>query len=261
MIGNVIEIGKNNVVVKTILHIIERAKHKEIVDIDSLTVEHIMPQTLTNEWNIEIGRNAHEIHRVYKDTIGNLTLTNYNSEISNKSFIEKKEFYKESNIKITRDISQYGSWTEKEILKRGESLFETIKDIWNLPKDNYKGLTEDRLLPHEEYSIKDNVLVTGHSPKLIIIDNEKISVSSWKDMLIKTCNYLYSFDEEVFNSLIKNKRFSKLLSESKDDLRNYEELRKDLYIETNYSAKDILSYITLLFDEYGLSDMVYFEIK
>lgn len=67
---------------------------------DELTIEHIMPQTLTAKWKIDLGKKATEIYEKYVHCIGNLTLTGYNSEMSNDSFEEKKKVYKESNIYI-----------------------------------------------------------------------------------------------------------------------------------------------------------------
>lgn len=253
--------NKSNSLSKTILYTLEKTTHKEVVNIEALSVEHIMPQTLTNEWNIDLGNNSYEIHRIYLNTIGNLTLTNYNSEISNKSFLDKKEYYKNSNINITRNIQKYDKWTDKEILDRGEILFETIKDVWIQPKDNYKSIADDILLPTEEYSINDNVIVTGYSPRIIIIDDEIYNVTSWKDMLIKSCRYLYDLDNEFFLSLRDNSKFSNILSFNEEDFRSPNHINGNLYMETNFSAKNILSYIVLFFREYDLNEYVYFQIK
>lgn len=63
---------------------------KEPVDTQKCNIEHIMPQTLTPEWQKDLGENFEAIHEKYLHTIGNLTLTGYNAEYSNKSFQEKK---------------------------------------------------------------------------------------------------------------------------------------------------------------------------
>ncbi|MCP8340940.1 HNH endonuclease family protein, partial [Clostridioides difficile] len=85
---------------KNKLYILERLENynnKEIVDLENLinnnmlNIEHIMPQTLTNKWKESLGDNYKEIHDKYLHTIGNLTLTGYNSKLSNKTFEEKKE--------------------------------------------------------------------------------------------------------------------------------------------------------------------------
>ncbi|GAA9144743.1 hypothetical protein HpHA175_12840 [Helicobacter pylori] len=69
---------------------LENFDRKERVYTHEYTTEHIMPQTLTEEWERDLGENFQEIHDKYLNTIGNLTLTGYNSEYSNKSFQEKK---------------------------------------------------------------------------------------------------------------------------------------------------------------------------
>lgn len=248
-------------IAKLVLYRIEEFRHKEVVNIDNLSVEHILPQELTPEWNIELGSKAYEIHNTYKNTIGNLTLTNYNSEMSNKSFSDKKKYYEESNIITTRDISKYERWTEESILDRAEKLFDIAKEVWKLPKDNYKSIGKERLLPNEEYSILDNVIVTGYTPKAIIFDGEKVSVNTWKSMLVETCRYLFELDEELFKSLMNKSNFKNILSYDKESLRSPEKVRQGIFVQTNYSAKDVLSYVVLFTEEFNISNLVYFEIS
>ncbi|GAA9450168.1 hypothetical protein BTM440_07880 [Helicobacter pylori] len=77
---------------------LENFDRKERVYTHEYTTEHIMPQTLTEEWERDLGENFQEIHNKYLNTIGNLTLTGYNSKYSNKSFQEKKAWKKASRI-------------------------------------------------------------------------------------------------------------------------------------------------------------------
>ncbi|GAA7712415.1 hypothetical protein HpMMM91_12260 [Helicobacter pylori] len=77
---------------------LENFDRKEPVNTKGLTIEHIMPQELTEEWERDLGENFQEIHNKYLHTIGNLTLTGYNSEYSNKSFQEKKVWKEASKI-------------------------------------------------------------------------------------------------------------------------------------------------------------------
>lgn len=253
--------NKSHRIAQLILYNIEKARHKEVVDMDHLTVEHIMPQTLTPEWSIMLGSNAYETHDMFKNTIGNLTLTNYNSEISNKSFTEKKKIYSDSNIKITREIASAEEWTREIIIQRAEKLFEYVKEIWKLPIDNYQNLNKQRLLPNVAYSILDNVIVTGHRPRTIIFDSEEFNVKTWKEMLIVTSQYLCELDRELFTSFTKKSHFERLLSYDSSDLRDGRFVNNGIYIETHFSAKDIVNYIALLTDEFGISELVYFEVQ
>ncbi len=92
----------------------ENFDRKEPVNTKGLTVEHIMPQELTEEWERDLGENFQEIHDKYLHTIGNLTLTGYNPEYSNKSFQEKRGMekgFKDSPLRLNqglRDLESFG---------------------------------------------------------------------------------------------------------------------------------------------------------
>lgn len=243
------------------LYSIEKHFHKEVVENIDLTIEHIMPKVITPKWNIDLGRDAEEVHKVYKDTIGNLTLTKYNSEMSNKSFGEKKDFYANSNIKITRDINQYDNWNKESIIHRANKLFEIANEIWPMPVDNYKDTEGNVLQSSIEYSISENLNVTGYKPDKLIFDDEEIVVTTWKEMLTEMCLQLLDFDRELFYSLLQNNNYKKLISTNQENFRKPINITTDIYLETHFSAKDIYSYIQLLAKEYGVEEDVYFIIK
>lgn len=80
-----------------------------------------------------LGENWKLIHKKYVDTLGNLTLTGYNQEYSNKSFVEKRDMemgFRDSGLKINRDLAALDRWTEYEIKKRAEKLSEIALKIW-----------------------------------------------------------------------------------------------------------------------------------
>ena len=88
---------------KVVLEALERANgHKEPVVLTNAQVEHIMPQTLSETWRSDLGQDAERIHSTWLHTPGNLTLTGYNPELSNKPFAEKRKEYHHSNIMMTR---------------------------------------------------------------------------------------------------------------------------------------------------------------
>ena len=121
--------------IKLVLEQIELKMGKEIVSFDNITIEHIMPQKLTPKWKLDLGRRAQEIHEKYLNCIGNLTLTGYNQELSNKSFEEKKAIYINSNINITKEINSYDCWEENAIISRGKSLIGIVAKIWFCPDE------------------------------------------------------------------------------------------------------------------------------
>ena len=108
--------------------------------IEDYTVEHIMPQNpdLSDEWKEELGENWQEIQEKYLHTIGNLTLTGYNSELSDHSFSEKKEQepggFRDSRLRLNDSLLQEPEWNEGAILKRAEELAEKALKIWISPE-------------------------------------------------------------------------------------------------------------------------------
>ncbi len=96
-----------------------------------------MPQTLTEEWERDLGENFEAIHEKYLHTIGNLTLTGYNSEYSNNSFQEKRDMengFKQSSLKLNQSLKDLESFGEKEIEERASDLADWALKIWTYPK-------------------------------------------------------------------------------------------------------------------------------
>ena len=123
-----------------LLRRLENFGRKEYVDVDSYTIEHVMPQNndLSPEWQDELGPNWREIHEKYLHTLGNLTLTGYNSELSDKSFREKLSMqggFKESPLRLNSQyLAKLSHWNEQEIQSRAEQLINTVLEIWPAPR-------------------------------------------------------------------------------------------------------------------------------
>ncbi|WQZ34961.1 DUF262 and DUF1524 domain-containing protein [Helicobacter pylori] len=116
---------------------LENFNTKEPVNTKECTIEHIMPQTLTEEWERDLGENFQAIHDKYLHTIGNLTLTGYNPEYSNKSFQEKRDMekgFKDSPLRLNQGLRDLKSFGEEEIKKRANDLADLALKIWTYPK-------------------------------------------------------------------------------------------------------------------------------
>lgn len=114
---------------------LENYGFKETIDLTGFTVEHIMPQTLSDEWKEYLGIDNYEIiHMKYLEVLGNITFTRYNSNMSNASFdLKKKIGYIPSNLRLNRDLCEFDYWDEESIIKRSENLAEKAKLIWEYP--------------------------------------------------------------------------------------------------------------------------------
>ena len=108
-------------------------EHKEPAELRGLTVEHVMPQELTDEWRDALGPDANAIHTGLLHTLGNLTLTGYNPELSNRPFSEKRRLFKNSNLAMNREIAEEAEWGPEQIRSRAERLAARAIKIWPGP--------------------------------------------------------------------------------------------------------------------------------
>ncbi|ERA60607.1 hypothetical protein HMPREF1398_00302 [Helicobacter pylori GAM117Ai] len=123
--------------IKYFLERLENFDTKEPVNTQKCNTEHIMPQTLTSKWERDLGENFEAIHEKYLHTIGNLTLTGYNSEYRNNSFQEKRDMekgFKQSPLKLNQSLKNLESFGEKQIEKRANDLADWALKIWAYPK-------------------------------------------------------------------------------------------------------------------------------
>ena len=121
---------------KHLLDRLENHNRKEKVNINDYTIEHIMPRNLTKEWKNTLGENWEMIHEKYLHTAGNLTLTGYNPELGNKSFLEKRDMkggFANSPLTLNTSLAKLEQWGQDEILERGKFLAEKSIKIWKRP--------------------------------------------------------------------------------------------------------------------------------
>ena len=122
-----------------LLRKLENFDRKEPVSIEEYTIEHILPQNpnLSPEWQAELGENWQDIQEKYLHTLGNLTLTGYNSEYSDKPFIVKRDMkggFFESPLRLNKGIGKLGKWSQTEIEERADRLSKEAMSIWISPK-------------------------------------------------------------------------------------------------------------------------------
>ena len=126
---------------KYLLEALENYYHKEPIDLNTAnyTIEHIMPQNIEHNlsWQQMLGEDWQEVHSLYLHSLGNLTITGYNAEMSNKSFVEKvngESGFKHSHLKLSESIAQCDVWNKKAIQRRTNILTDIILKIWKYPE-------------------------------------------------------------------------------------------------------------------------------
>ena len=152
---------------------LENHKRKERVPTGEYTVEHIMPQNedLSAQWQADLGPDWQRVHEEFLHTLGNLTLTGYNSEYSDRPFAEKRDMkggFKMSPLRLNEGIGALQRWDERAIKARADNLANLASKVWapvNLPEER---LALHRTLPERgpisTYTIADHPHLTPGSP-------------------------------------------------------------------------------------------------
>lgn len=233
--------------IKYFLERLENFDTKEPVDTQKCEIEHIMPQTLTLEWQKDLGENFEAIHEKYLHTIGNLTLTGYNSNYSNNSFQEKRDMkngFKQSPLRLNQSLKDLESFGEKEIEKRANDLADWALKIWTYPileaetLEEYKPKKEKKEKKEkEEYKLKKEKEVydlssykfSPHSRELFDILRKEIK--AFDERITEKFNQKYIaykfFKINFVNIVVQNKglklylkmKFNELQDEIKEKLK------------------------------------------
>lgn len=194
-----------------ILSKFENFNNKSHITIENFTVEHIMPQNknLSEDWKNDLGENYKEIQKEYLHKLGNLTLTAYNSEMSDKSFQEKLNMtggFKESALRLNSYVVKQTTWNKNKIEERANELCELAKSIWQYP-----GLSEtekSKFLPkggEETYSIDSYDYIHEGNLKLYnALDKRILNISPNVKREFKKTYIAYKF-ESNFVDIIPQK--------------------------------------------------------
>lgn len=117
---------------------LENYGSKEVAPVENYTIEHIMPQNerLSEAWREMLGPEWERVHREKVHTLGNLTLTGYNSEYSDRAFHEKRDMpggFRQSPLRLNRTLGEAVCWDETAIAERAQRLATQACEVWPAP--------------------------------------------------------------------------------------------------------------------------------
>ena len=223
----------------------------------TITIEHIIPQTLTNQWKEELGDNWEEIHNKYLHTFANLTLTGYNSSYGNRSFYDKKCGYinksgeyifgfKDSGFRLSNYIKTCEKWTYDEIIKRQEILTQKFKNLWPMITSKYVPLEKE----FETVSFADDdFILTGRQISAFTYKGNKYNVDNWKEFLVLLCQILYKENKLTMDYLCRKDEWVHV---NNGPDRSY--VADNCYVYSSCSTKTKRNGIKFLFKEFSISE-------
>ncbi|MDR1049572.1 MAG: DUF262 domain-containing HNH endonuclease family protein [Deltaproteobacteria bacterium] len=244
-------------------HHYNKKEHVELTD--DITVEHIMPQTLNSVWKADLGRESEKIHSQWLHTIGNLTLSGYNSNLRNNGYSTKIVEYKKSNIILTRDVAKINEWNADTIRERAIRLFGSALELWPLPEkyntdDNNRAEIDYSLI----YNISDDVKVTGERPQSLIFDSHEYKVDYWIDFFISLLRCLHDYDPTTFEKFAQHESVVRRRLIVKSDTKGKGQLKKIVpgyKYEGNESAQVLMSFSQIAAGMFGAEEKVSYTLK
>jgi alkylated DNA nucleotide flippase Atl1 len=126
---------------------------REPVQIGKLTIEHVLPQSPGPDWlgavaaELKPGESVDDVYEALVHTLGNLTLTGYNSALSNKPFDVKRPLLADSGVAMNKEIAAQPDWGRERILDRADELAQRARELWpgpiaGVPTEPTNGLWE-----------------------------------------------------------------------------------------------------------------------
>lgn len=198
-----------------------------------------MPQTLTDWWQHHLGDNWQADHDLCLHTLGNLTLTAYNPELSNDPFPQKQQRFAKSHLELNQHFKNVLQWRRPEIEERSKVLADLALNIWP-----YFG--------EDQFSRKDSPdTVTGRKPKFITILGQRMAVESWRDTLTQTLNTIADLEPELFVTLAAE--YPHFVGSNAGRFRSSRQLNNGYYYEVHLSAREIYRFCTQAIESIGLS--------
>lgn len=233
-----------------------------------LSIEHIMPQTLSAAWKRELGDNQEITHETWLNRLANLTLTGYNSTYSNKAFVEKKSCengFTSSPLNINRHIASYTIWGEIALKERQKWLIDHILRAWPVLTSTLLSNDDARLGRH---AINDDIDILNTKPIRVEICGTEFSISSWRQFAETICKQLYELDNEIFTSFLTDSDFAlrgggRQVSSQEDDLSGPHEIMPGtrIFVGLKYPAKSLRDFILRIAEKYKLEDCIFYELE
>lgn len=229
------------------------------------SIEHIMPQHLTPAWVQSLGPDAEEIHDTWLHRLGNLTLTAYNSNMSNASFQAKRDGekgYRKSGLRMNQRIATKENWGETELQERNDEMVaRAVNEIWPTPETSFVPAERE----YDACALDDETVdLTGRDIIKYRYQNVETPVASWADLFEKVVKFLHESDKSVLSELVygaeDREHVKSFFNREESGVREPLKIDQHVYAEKNTSTMMKISILRRLFHLYDAdpSDLVFY---
>lgn len=243
-----------------IFHYLENGNGPEQLDIrgafeaepPKLTIEHIMPQTLTPIWRRDLGPLADAIHTKWLNRIANLTITGFNQKYSNRPFTQKRDMedgYKDSHVHMNAWVAQQEKWGKEELEVRCARMSNRFCELWPLPKD----VVSMKVDESNRFALDELQDLTGRKINAWTFMGDRHGEGVWKNMYTDMLSILSELDAASFRKgAMSVATHAKTAFSERDEGPLYMRIMDNLYARHTLSVSNMADNLSEIFDVMGI---------
>lgn len=228
-----------------------------------LSIEHIMPQTLSDAWKKALGPNSEELHSKWKNRIGNLTITAYNSTYSNSAFQTKltmENGFRDTAYRLNNYVCKQDEWGFEQIEERTTQLAHRALELWPMITSTHKARTKQQ----ETIPLSEDTSFTARKITGFQLNDASWTVKSWKEALLNVIRFLLEDHREDLIALAREEKQLITVGEEAEITNPdwYRQVDPALHVRVGSSTSTKIQLLRTIFDYLGLDqDDLVFEFS
>lgn len=223
---------------RTCAYLLDRLENdsKEKIDTSAFSIEHVLPQneSLSAAWRAMLGGDWKAVQETWVHRLGNLTLTGYNSEYSDRAFEEKKAMpkgFNDSPLRLNRSIREQGRWTATEIEARGKALAQQAVKVWPGLSVDLDAVREAEMEERRASAARYSIETVGFDPEArVLFEAIRPHLMALGDDVLELCgakSVVYRVFDHFVEVLPRSRRIQLLVNIDFDDIDDPSGLARD----------------------------------
>lgn len=226
---------------------------------DTYSVEHVMPQTLSDSWKASLGTDWERIHGEWLNCLANLTITAYNSEYSNRDFATKRDMkdgFSDSGFRVSKWIAQQDTWGEDQLKQRERRLAKRLLELWPMPTTSY---IPREVIPDVQ-TLGDDFDFTGRRISAFTFLGVRYPTKQWNEMEESVLRQVFELDSATLFRYLEQDGWP-ASSFSDHEQHYFSKIADGLYARTSSSTSWKIELLRRVFDDCGIDqDELSFEM-
>lgn len=234
---------------------LENDDRRELVVVDEHTIEHILPQNdnLSEEWRSDLGAEWKRIQKTWLHTLGNLTLTRYNSEYSDKPFRRKRDMeggFRFSPLLLNQGLAAEERWNEEAIIRRANRLAAMALKVWAMPAIDEAVIGTFQSTSVAQAHVQDAFSDKSHTAKALFdaLRREILALDPCLSEEVRKLYVAFKAETNVVDVIPQGHRLKLFLNMKFRDIRDPKGRCEDVSARGHWGNGDVKVYLSSLDD-------------